>query len=69
MHPNWMAGSFSLAEVHSWVAAALPDVPPHAPRAPAGGGGAGDVRYSFRSCQAGSQLGCCVAAGAARFVR
>ncbi|KAI8469474.1 MAG: hypothetical protein J3K34DRAFT_522137 [Monoraphidium minutum] len=59
-----MSGSFSLQEVHSWVAAALPDLPPHAPTA----AGGGEARYSFRSCQAGSLLGCSIAAGAARFV-
>lgn len=72
-----LSGSFSLSEVHAWVAAALPELPPHPPSAAGGGGvkgvggggGQGDVRYGFRSSQAGSMLGVSLAAGGARFVR
>jgi hypothetical protein len=72
--PTPTTGAFSLQDINSWVAAALPDLPPHAPttdggKGGGGGGAGGDVRYSFRSCQAGSLLGCSIAAGTARFVR
>ncbi|GBF98424.1 hypothetical protein Rsub_10489 [Raphidocelis subcapitata] len=64
-----ISGGFSLAEAHAWAAAALPDLPPHPPTAAgSGGSGGGEVRYSFRSCQAGSLLGCSLSAGAIRFV-
>jgi hypothetical protein len=61
-----LSGAFSLAQVHGWAAACLPDLPP---RPPTIGADSGDVRYSFRGAALGSLLGCSLSAGAARFVR
>jgi hypothetical protein len=68
-HPHCAAGAFTLPQVHAWAAAALPDLPPNLPSLASARGGGGEARYSFRSTQAGSLLGCSLIAGAARFVR
>lgn len=55
-----LKGQFSLAEVHSWIAFSLPDVPDRAPPGE-------QIRMTFSSTFLNTQLECCYSAGEATF--